>query len=112
MMRLVDLEPEFIHSFREEGRHGHTLVDTLAEANGVMFLCPVCFAKNNGPIGTHMIICWGPSVPQDIRPGPGRWEMHGTGLEDLTLVAGSSSVQLMGGCNAHFYIKNGDIIPC
>jgi len=106
-LRLVDLEAEFLKVIDE--KH-FKRVDTLAEADGVKFLCPVCFAANGGNVGTHGITCWSPTVPQTITPVPGRWEMHGTGLEDLTLVAGSSSVHLTGpGCGAHFHIRNGNI---
>jgi len=43
-------------------------------------------------------------------PIPGRWEFIGTSFENLSLVAGSSSIQLTSGCMAHFTITNGDII--
>lgn len=61
-------------------------VDTLAEAQGVEFLCPVCFAKNNGNVGTHHVICWfRGKVPDNAVPGPGRWDASGSGLHNLTL---------------------------
>jgi hypothetical protein len=65
-MRLTELEPQFMrYETRipepETGRAPTDLqqylhqVDTLSEAQGIQFLCPVCFLKNNGPIGTHLI---------------------------------------------------------
>lgn len=87
----------------------HHVVATLEEADGVQFLCPKCFAANNGPVGTHSVICWRPRVPPDVLPNPGRWEFQGTGLGDLTLVAGSSSILLTAGCKAHFFVRNGGI---
>lgn len=81
-MRLAELEPKFL---RHESDTSHRRVETMAEADGVMFLCPTCFRKNNGPIGTHVVICWSPSVPQTTSPTGGRWPMTGTGLDDLTL---------------------------
>lgn len=81
--------------------------DLIADADGVIFLCPLCYTKNNGPVGTHSVLCWRPRVAKEIQPGPGRWEFKGTGLDDLTLVAGSSSILLKGGCNWHGYIRNG-----
>ena len=77
-----------------------------------MFLCPRCFQTNQGPVGTHRVICWRPHVPQSFFPVPGRWEMEGSGLSDLTLVAGSSSVLLRGGCDAHFFVRGGEIQMC
>jgi hypothetical protein len=109
-VRLADLEPQFLRV--EEAGRVLRHVDTLAEAEGIMFLCPVCFAKNAGRVGTHAVICWRPSVPQYVLPGPGRWEFEGTGYEDLTLRAGSSSVLLNGGCKAHFFVTDGQIRLC
>lgn len=88
------------------------IVETLAEADGVMFLCPKCFADNAGPVGTHTVICWFVGkVPDDVDPKPGRWTPTGTGLADLTFVpsAGRShSVLLTGGCRWHGFVANGD----
>jgi len=105
-MNLKELDPKFL---KRVDSHNFDCVDTLAEADGIEFLCPKCFVTNNGPIGTHGVICWSPSVAQDTDPTPGRWEMHGTGFDDLTLVANASSVALVGGCQAHFFIRNGEI---
>lgn len=86
-------------------------VNALAEADGVGFLCPKCFAANGGAIGTHQVICWFEGkVPDDAFPGPGRWNPTGTGLDDLTFVPGkrSQSVALIGGCAWHGFVANGD----
>ena len=79
-------------------------VDSLAEAQGILFRCPVCERK--GRRGHH-VICWNPSVPQDVPPRPGRWALVGTGVGDLSLVAGSSSVKIDCSCKAHFFITDG-----
>jgi hypothetical protein len=88
------------------------VVDALAEADGVMFLCPKCFAKNTGPVGTHRVICWFVDrVPDDVDPKPGRWTPRGTGLSDLTFVPSadrSHSVLLTGGCGWHGFVASGD----
>lgn len=127
-MRLTELEAEFIRRevrpnqlvnivdpadgqskqvVRDQEYH-HT-VTSIAEADGIIFLCPKCFRDHNGSVGTHSCICWSPKVPPDVDPKPGRWELTGTCLDDLTLRAGSSSILLVGGCNAHFFITNGEI---
>lgn len=136
-MKLTELEPQWIrHEQRIEerehivGDHAtwrergcptekitgpvdyHIHVDTIAEAQGVLFLCPKCFVENNGNVGTHSIICWQPMIPQAVKPVPGRWTFHGTGYDDLTLRANSSSVSVTEGCRAHFFITNGVIIGC
>lgn len=104
-MRLTDLEPSVLRN------HGPrwTFGGSIADADGLMFLCPVCYMANGGPVGTHVVVCWRPRVPLSVSPGPGRWEFDGDSLDNLSLVAGSSSIKLTGGCNAHFYVKNGQI---
>ena len=124
-MKLLELDPQFIKreirpchigapdciTISEHTEHEyHVPVDNITEADGIIFLCPVCFVANKGDVGTHAIICWRPRVPLDIKPGPGRWEFHGTGLNDLTLTAGSSSIFLTTAeCKAHFFITAGEI---
>lgn len=108
-MRLADLEAQFVRRVDDNASQD---VHTLAESDGVMFLCPACFAANGGAVGTHSIICWRPRVPQTTSPTPGRWEFEGAGIGDLTLVNGSSSVALTDGCRAHFFVRNGEIVPC
>lgn len=107
-IRLTDLEPRFLKVMSPAVRQ---FVETLEEADGVEFVCPLCLANQDmHRPGVHGVICWEPDVPLEISPGPGRWTMQGTGLHDLTLVAGSSSIHLQGpGCGAHFFIKNGEI---
>lgn len=110
MMRLTDLEPQFLK--RVDDTH-FKLVNSLAKADGIQFVCPKCFEANGRKRpGVHGILCWAPTVPQTTSPNPGRWEMLGTGFHDLTLRAGSSSVHLPNpdGCGAHFFITNGEIV--
>lgn len=83
----------------------------FGEAQGVRFLCPLCFTRNGGPVGTHSVICWSRAAGEDAEPKPGRWSLHGTSIDDLTLhgdpVGGARSVLLLGGCNWHGFINNG-----
>ncbi len=87
-------------------------VDTLADADGVWFLCPKCFAANGGREGTHGVICWFVGkVPDDVAPKPGRWTPTGSGLHDLTFVPSAGrtqSVLLTAGCQWHGFVVNGD----
>jgi hypothetical protein len=109
-MRLTDLSPQFLKRMPEDGREIWRYVENMTEADGIEFLCPVCFEKNAGPIGTHAIVCWKPQVPAGVDPGPGRWPQTGSGYSDLTL---TPSVLLPGaGCGAHFYVTNGEIRNC
>lgn len=105
-MRLTDLEPEFL---KVNSSTSYGKVDALDEADGIMLDCPVCVAD---PKKAHKILCWRPRVATSgLTPGPGRWELQGTGFDDLTLVAGSSSVFLSSSpCKAHFFVRNGEII--
>lgn len=127
-MKLIDLEPELIkreiracagpgtldcstvspHNSHEY----HIQIETVDEADGIIFLCPKCFTTNNGSVGTHYVLCWRPRIPPDIAPKPGRWELLGTSINDLSLRAGSSSILLHSDCTAHFFIENGMIRMC
>lgn len=115
-LSLFKLQARFIKLILSEptehwpqGRPDHMHVATLAEAHGVEFLCPLCFTKNKGSIGTHWVGCWFVGkVPFWIEPGPGRWNPSGTGLADLTFVPpGATSVKLMQGCRWHGHIEKG-----
>ena len=126
-MRLRDLEATFLTYepclacvAHEKPSVHHRYVPTLAEAHGVMFLCPACYKKNAGPAGTHSIVCWFVGkVPDSAFPRPGRWIPKGTGLDDLTFVTGpgcsSPSVSLdteearkyPGVCRWHGHVSGG-----
>lgn len=106
-MRLIELNPQFLKAENESLYH---CVDGINEADGIMFLCPKCFQVNDGSRGTHSVLCWQPHIPQTYTPKPGRWNFLGTGYNDLTLQNSSSSILLQGeGCQAHFWITNGEI---
>lgn len=114
MSSLRELEAVFLYYTGEDNRSLHVGDPpdvTLEKADAIMFLCPKCFAANGGPVRTHRVICNRPRVPliEGKYVGPGRWEFEGTGIDDLTLVAGSSSVALIGGCAAHFFVRKGQI---
>lgn len=91
-------------------REYYVHVDSLAAADGVMFLCPKCYAAHHGPVGTHQVLCWFVGrVPDDVDPRPGRWNPAGTGVEDLTFVGpGAASVLLTSGCGWHGFVRAGD----
>jgi hypothetical protein len=126
-MRLTELAPKFMRLVPD--RPGVSeYVSTIQEAQGVMFLCPACFREAEGdPLknrisllpghGVHSIRCWSESrgVPADVLPGPGRWSLEGTGFDDLTLGSDggrSTSILLQtSACHAHFYVRNGEVIP-
>ena len=99
-MKLTELEPQSLARTDDDAWHN---VDTQAEADGIMFLCPQCFHDHGGDEGTHPVVCWQPHVPKTTSPGPGRWTMTGAGFHDLTL-APSVNVK---GC-WHGFIKNGE----
>jgi hypothetical protein len=120
-MRLIELEPRWLQYRREQVEPNvwidnvmhpdgirtalHT-VETLADAHGISFLCPKCFAGDH-----HSVICWFEGkVPDDAQPVPGRWNPIGSGFDDLSFVPGakSNSVLLLGGCAWHGFITNGE----
>lgn len=110
-MRFTDLQPRFLRRAGDERETWECEGITIERADGVCFLCPKCLKANGGYApGVHSIVCWRPTVPVNVSPGPGRWDLQGTGFENLSLVASSSSVALNGGCKAHFFVRNGEIV--
>ena len=109
-MKLLDLKPQFVRHLMRDGQRLMGYVESIDEADGVRFLCPACFATNGGPVGTHSVVCWRRGrVPEELAPGPGRWEITGTGLENLTL---SPSVDISAGgrgCGWHGWIRDGTV---
>lgn len=102
-MRLTELEPQLVRyvtqSKEEQVAEGRAVPaeylhheNSLATAQGIMFLCPICFIKNNGPIGTHKIeVTFSDRGAQDNQGShntqrqPSRWVVHGSGYADMTL---------------------------
>lgn len=94
-IKLVDLEAVFL--VREKDGDRRTEVGPSG-ADVVMFTCPKC--RN------HQVKCWMPHVEKGIFPGPGRWDMWGTCIGDLSL---RPSVHLNGpGCWWHGFVGNGE----
>ena len=93
-------------------------VDTLAEAQGVWFRCPLCYAKNKGPVGTHWVDVTfrGKGVPDklgshDSSGKPSRWQVvSGSGLADLVL-APSVHLAGAGGCGWHGFCGMAGVPP-
>lgn len=80
----------------------------VAQAHGIWFLCPTCFRKNGGPVGTEMVLVWfaGRPVPPEYEP-KARWQVSGTSFDDLTL---NPSINVD---NEHWhgFIRNGEVTP-
>ena len=92
-------------------------VQTLAEAHGIWFDCPLCFAKNGGPIGTHCVLIWfaGKPVPDRLCKNKDgqivRWTIAGgTGLSDLVITP-SNALQSESGCKWHGFIGSSGVPP-
>jgi uncharacterized protein DUF6527 len=98
MTKLTDLDATFVRLAAPDGSFDE--VASKAEANGVLFDCPKC--------GRHSVLCWDRSIPQPIEPGPGRWEMTGTDLSDLTLTPSVDLSRSETICDWHGWVKNGD----
>ena len=110
-MRLVDLEGQL---YRYAGEKTFSPVNTVEEADSVMFLCPKCYADNNGPVGTHSIRVdfAGKNVPEDVcmHNGEGNavwWNASGTNINDLTL---TPSIQILKCCGWHGWVTNGETV--
>lgn len=98
-------------------RYVHQDVTTIAEADLIMFLCPLCFEKNGGAVGTHsvMVSLAGRNVPDDAGSRdstgkPSRWTVQsGSGLDDLVLTP--SILLSMSQCAWHGFVGSSGIPP-
>ncbi len=104
-MNLRALEAQLCVMDGDRLRH----VETVAEANGVLFLCPLCMAHHPDGVGVHMVHVlfaerW---VPDNAVPGPGRWQASGTTIDDLSLMP-SVHLTSPGGCGWHGWVVRGD----
>lgn len=110
-MKLATFEPRLYCIGPDTESGGRTMVptDDVAKAQGLMMLCPGCYAKNSGPVGTHSILLLfkDRGVPETEEPLPGRWIPSGLDLAHLTVRA---SV-LIPDC-WHGFITDGEVSTC
>lgn len=104
-MNLRDLEPWLIRYARRDGREIMQHVESLADAQGLVFLCPLCRETNGHSIGVWFR---DRGVPDEATP-KGRWGVSGTSLDDLTL---APSIHITTGCGWHGFIRAGQIVTC
>jgi len=86
----------------------------IAQAQGIHFLCPVCFAANKRPIGTHGVQVGfvGKAPPGTFSQGKdgkdSRWNVAGTDFTNLTLTP-SIALDADVGCKWHGFVTNGEV---
>lgn len=115
-MRLTELEPQFVRYENRSGEKYTIPVQSAAESQGIWFLCPVCFAKNGGPVGTHMVDVTfrDRGVPDDLGSHgtdgqPTRWGVTGDSYENLSTQP-SIHLPSEGGCQWHGFVTNGEVL--
>jgi len=108
VLRLASLAPRLIrHEDGAANKIAYRPVDSLTEAQGLRFNCPLC--------PSHAIVCWSSSrgVPAEAVPPPGRWQFCGSGVDDLSLKDGAAGgprlALLQGGCGWHGRIEAGEV---
>jgi hypothetical protein len=105
-VNLSQLEPRFVRITAPEHYQD---VDRLADAQGLDMFCPKCWAANgNSAVGTHHVRVWfrDRGVPDQEVPKPGRWQVSGLSIVDLTL---SPSIRLTSGCGWHGFVTVGQV---
>ena len=116
-MKLVHLEPQFVQYFSEGTAQFIRHVPDLGHAQGLQFLCPSCYARNGGAVGTHLIEVTfaGKGVPDDRgshnRKGkPSRWTVTGgSTLSNLTLKPSILIDSAEPACDGwHGYVTDGE----
>lgn len=120
-MRLSDLDGQLYRT--TDGRAPSDPVQTVADADILYFQCPKCAAglqrvrrdDGRGYVeGAHFISV--PFAAHDGRPAMGpnenkpapRWGVTGTSLANVTT---TPSIQVIGGCGWHGYVRNGEAVP-
>jgi hypothetical protein len=96
-------------------------VETVSEADEVVFLCPLCFAKNNGAVGTHSVFVSfaARNTPdeagsRDAEGKPSRWTASGQTIDDLVLtpsIALDVKRKPEEGCHWHGFVGSNGIPP-
>lgn len=78
----TELEAEFV---KPTGPTAFLRVDRIGDAFGVFFICPACFEKNDGAVGTHWVLVFWKDPGPGLLDGNPLWKVSGTGMGDLTL---------------------------
>ena len=116
-MKLVQLEPQFVQYFEDEtGNHLRHAPD-LGHAQGIQFLCPSCFVRNGGAVGTHLIEAsfTGTGVldhqgSHNRKGEPSRWTASGSMYVDLTLRPSIQIDAAKPACDGwHGFVTKGDV---
>lgn len=117
-MRLSELNPEFK---KINGDMSLSSTIDVNEAHCLLMLCPKCFRQNNGEVGTHSLIIYfkdritpefneeKKTILKDMYDSRYKWKVSGGSFENFT-VEPSVLLGKGGGCTAHFFITNGEII--
>jgi hypothetical protein len=104
MIPLEQLEAKFL--IVKTTHHYHE-TDDFTQAQGIKFLCPLCYRRNNGPEGTHTIQVFFAerNVPASLVPRSGGWKATGSGYHDLTITP--SIAVRCSDCEWHGFVTNG-----
>jgi hypothetical protein len=88
-------------------------VATLAEADGIRFVCPLCFKNLGGRAGAHLVRVgfagrsYSDQAAVHNKAGQAvRWEVSGSGFDDLTI---TPSIQIDDGCGWHGHVIDGEV---
>jgi hypothetical protein len=116
-MKLGQLDPQFVKYFSDETGDYLRHVPDLGQAEGIVFLCPACFVRNNGAVGTHAleVTFAGRGVPDEkgsrnSTGGPSRWAAAGSSYDDLTLDPSILINPAEPACSGwHGWIRNGEV---
>lgn len=104
-MKLTELEPQFIR-YKGDKHAGHSHVASLAEAQGIRFLCPTCKVDYGDDCHSIVLPFRGRNVDASINGGH-QWDVSGTDSSNLTLKPSVNAAG--GGCRWHGWVTNGEV---
>lgn len=87
-------------------------VDTLAEAQGIRFDCPLCRGKCGGVLVGFVGRAPAGMFSQSSEGKDSRWSVSGTGYHDLTLspsIWNDKQGASKGRCSWHGFVTNGEV---
>jgi hypothetical protein len=102
-MKLTELEPHFFVVGVVDEHRVLKHVNGLEHADGIRFLCPLCFSRG---VATHVVTIRFALIPRP--PRQEEWMASGSGYHNLTLTP-SIHITTPDGCGWYGFVTAGEV---